>query len=59
LTGSRSAALRSIATRVQAGFTAFQHAVVASKGVRVGMEAYHTDEVPYCMVAARTFFDQY
>lgn len=59
LTGSRNAALRSIATRLQAGFTAFQHAVVASKGAQVGMEAYHVDEVPYCMVAARTFFEQY
>ena len=59
LTASRNAALRSIATRLQGGFTAFQHAVVASKGARVGMEAYHTDEVPYCMVAARVFFEQY
>jgi len=59
LTASQNAALRSIATRLQAGFTAFQHAVVASRGVRVGMEAYHTDEVPYCMLAARAFFEQY
>jgi hypothetical protein len=59
LTASRNAALRSIATRLQAAFTAFQHAVVASKGAQVGMEAYHVDEVPYCMVAARTFFEQY
>lgn len=59
LTASRDAALRSIATRLQGAFTAFQRAVVASKGARVGMEAYHVDEVPYCMVAARTFFEQY
>src|SRR6185312_898893 len=59
LTGSRSAALRSIAMRLQAAFTAFQHAVVASRGAQVGMEAYHTDEVPYCMVAARAFFEQF
>src|SRR6185312_1749126 len=37
LTASQNAALRSIATRLQAGFTAFQHAVVASRGVQVGM----------------------
>ncbi|HXR92928.1 MAG TPA: hypothetical protein VN750_21885, partial [Steroidobacteraceae bacterium] len=59
LTTSQNAALGSIAARLQAGFTAFQHAVVTSRGARVGMEAYHTDEVPYCMVAARAFFDQY
>ena len=59
LTVSQNAALRSIATRLQAAFTAFQHAVVASKGAQVGMEAYHVDAVPYCMVAARTFFEQY
>lgn len=59
LTAARNAALRSTATRLQAAFVAFQHAVVAAKGARVGMEAYHVDEVPYCMVAARTFFEQY
>jgi len=59
LTTSQNAALGSIAARLQAGFTAFQHAVVTSRGAQVGMEAYHTDEVPYCMVAARAFFDQY
>jgi len=59
LTAPRNAALRSIATRLQAAFEAFQHAVVASKGPRVGMEAYHTDAVPYCMIAARAFFEQY
>jgi hypothetical protein len=59
LTTSQNAELGSIAARLQAGFTAFQHAVVTSRGARVGMEAYHTDEVPYCMVAARAFFDQY
>ena len=59
LTASGNAALRSIATRLQAAFTAFQHAVVTAKGAQVGMEAYHVDAVPYCMVAARTFFEQY
>lgn len=59
LTAPGNAALRSIATRLQAGFTAFQHAVVSAKGTQVGMEAYHVDAVPYCMVAARTFFEQY
>lgn len=59
LSATRNAALRSIATRLQAAFTAFQHAVITSRGVQVGMEAYHTVEVPYCMVAARTFFQQY
>jgi hypothetical protein len=55
----QNAALQSIATRVQTAFTAFQHAVDTSKGAQFGLEAYHTDEVPYCMVAARTFFEQY
>jgi acetyl esterase/lipase len=59
LTAPRNAALRSVATRLQAAFTTFQHALVTSKGAQVGMEAYHVDAVPYCMVAARTFFEQY
>ncbi len=59
LTVSQNAVLQSIAMRLQAGFTAFQRAVVTSRGAQVGMEAYHTDAVPYCMVAARTFFEQY
>jgi hypothetical protein len=59
LTTSQNAALGAIAARVQAAFTAFQHAVINSRGAQMGMEAYHTDEVPYCMVAARAFFDQY
>jgi acetyl esterase/lipase len=59
LDSPQGAALRSTATRLQTEFTAYQHAVVSSKGARVGLEAYHTDEVPYCMLAARTFFEQY
>lgn len=56
---SRNAALRSAATRLQAAFTAYQHLVETSKGAEVGLEAYHTDETPYCMVAARALFEQY
>jgi poly(3-hydroxybutyrate) depolymerase len=59
LTASRSAALRSISTQLQAAFTAFQQAVATSRGALTAMEAYHVDAVPYCMVAARTFFEQY
>lgn len=59
LSPPHNAALRSVAARLQSAFTAYQHAVDTSKGARVGMEAYHTDEAPYCMVAARTFFEQY
>jgi hypothetical protein len=59
LTATQNAALQSIATRLQAAFTAYQHAVDASKGAPIGLEAYHTDETPYCMLAARAFFRQY
>jgi predicted esterase len=57
LNPTQNAALRSIAGRVQTTFTAYQHAVDAARGAQVGLEAYHTDETPYCMVAARTFFE--
>lgn len=55
----QNAALQSIAGQLQTAFTAYQHAVDRSRGAMVGLEAYHTDEVPYCMVAARTFFGQF
>jgi hypothetical protein len=54
-----AAALRSMARRLQAAFTAYQHAVDTSRGAEIGLEAYHTDEAPYCMVAARSFFAAY
>ena len=56
---ARNDALRSVALRLQQAFTAYQHAVDAARGPQIGMEAYHTDAAPYCMVAARTFFAQY
>jgi len=59
LSPPRNAPLRSIGTRLQAAFTAYQHAVAASRGAQVGLEAYHTDETPYCMVAARSLFGLY
>ena len=59
LNPTQNAALRSIARRVQTTFTAYQHAVDTSRGAQLGVEAYHTDETPYCMVAARGFFELY
>lgn len=59
LSPGRNARLAPVASRVQEAFTAYQHAVVAAKGAEVGLEAYHTDEAPYCMVAARSFFAQF
>jgi Prolyl oligopeptidase family len=59
LNPTQNVALRSIARRVQTTFTAYQHAVDTSRGAQVGLEAYHTDETPYCMVAARRFFELY
>jgi acetyl esterase/lipase len=55
----QNAALQSIAKQLQTAFTAYQQAVDRARGAQVGLEAYHTDEVPYCMVAARTFFEQF
>lgn len=52
-------ALRSVVLRLQKAFTVYQHAVDAARGPQVGMEAYHSDAAPYCMVAARAFFAQY
>lgn len=59
LGAARNDALRSVALRLQQAFTAYQHGVDAARGPQIGMEAYHTDAAPYCMVAARTFFAQY
>lgn len=56
---TRNASLRGMATRLQHAFTAYQHGVEAARGPAVGMEAYHTDAAPYCMVLARSFFDRY
>lgn len=57
LSPARNAALESRDARLQAAFTAYQHAVDASMGTR--SYHYHIDEEPYCMVAARSFFEQY
>jgi poly(3-hydroxybutyrate) depolymerase len=57
LSPSRNAALESGGSRLQAAFTAYQHALDASKGTHA--YHYHIDEEPYCMAAARTFFEQY
>ena len=57
LSPANNAALESIARRLQTAFTAYQHGVDASKGIHA--YHYHTDEEPYCMLAARTFFEQY
>jgi hypothetical protein len=56
---ARDAILRGVATRLQHAFTAYQQGVDAARGPVVGMEAYHTDATPYCMVLARSFFDRY
>ncbi len=56
---ARDAILRGVATRLQHAFTAYQQGVDAARGSVVGMEAYHTDATPYCMVLARSFFDRY
>lgn len=56
---TRNASLHRAATRLQRAFTAYQHDVDAARGSVVGMEAYHTDAAPYCMVLARSFFDRY
>ena len=59
LGSTAAAAMQAIVPQVQAAFTGYQAAVVSSQGATIGLEAYHTDETPYCTVAARTFFDQY
>jgi acetyl esterase/lipase len=59
LGAKRNAALESTASRVQRAFTAYQRAVVTSRGAGVGLESYHTDVEPYCMVAARAFFARF
>ncbi len=59
LDATRNASMQRMATRLQHGFTAFQHGVDTARGPEVGMEAYHTDATPYCMVLARSFFDRY
>jgi Prolyl oligopeptidase family len=59
LKATQNTALQATATRLQRAFTAYQHAVDTSRGAQVGLEAYHTDEAPYCMVAARAFFERY
>ena len=56
---ARDATLHRVATELQHAFTAYQHGVVAARGPAVGMETYHTDAAPYCMVLARSFFDRY
>jgi len=56
---TRDATLSGMATRLQRAFTAYQHGVDVARGPAVGMEAYHTDATPYCMVLARSFFDRY
>ncbi|MDE2293971.1 MAG: hypothetical protein KGL36_00785 [Gammaproteobacteria bacterium] len=56
---TRNASLHRTATRLQRAFTAYQHGVDGARGSVVGMEAYHTDAAPYCMVLARSFFDRY
>ncbi len=56
---ARDTALHRIAVRLQHAFTAYQHGVATARGPEVGMEAYHTDATPYCMVLARSFFDRY
>ena len=66
LSAVQQQAMQSVATTVQAGFMAYQQGVVAQAGGASNpqaaidaMELYHTDERPFCTVAARTFFSLY
>ena len=54
-----NAALQAMGAQAQAAFTGYQAAVDSAVGPALGLEAYHTDERPYCTVEARTLFDQY
>jgi hypothetical protein len=60
--------LQTVASTVQGGFIAYQQGVVqaaeaqgytAQQAAAYAMESYHTDERPFCTVAARTFFNLY
>ncbi len=52
-------AMQAMASQVQAAFTGYQAAVDSALGPALGLEAYHTDERPYCTVEARSLFDQF
>ncbi|MHB1668818.1 MAG: alpha/beta hydrolase family protein [Thiomonas sp.] len=58
LSPAQLSTMQSVATQVQTAFTAYQSAVDQTNAT-VGLEAYHTDETPYCTVAARAFFNLY
>ncbi len=59
LGAATNTAMQSMAAQVQAAFTGYQAAVDSALGPALGLEAYHTDERPYCTVEARTLFDQF
>lgn len=68
LSAAQQQAMQTVASTVQAGFIAYQQGVVqaaeaqgasAQQAATYAMENYHTDERPFCTVAARTFFDLY
>jgi hypothetical protein len=44
--------------QLQSAFQATYAGLVASEGASTAIQAYHTTEVPFCMVAARDFFGQ-
>ena len=54
-----NAAMQTMASQVQSAFTGYQAAVDSAVGPSLGLQAYHTDERPYCTVEARTLFDQF
>ena len=43
---------------LQGAFQATYAGLVAAEGASTALQAYHTTEVPFCMVAARDFFGQ-
>ncbi len=68
LSATQQQTLQTVASTVQAGFIAYQQGVVqaaeaqgytAAQAAAYAMENYHTDERPFCTVAARTFFKLY
>lgn len=68
LSTTQQQTLQTVASTVQTGFIAYQQGVVqaaeaqgytAAQAAAYAMENYHTDERPFCTVAARTFFNLY
>jgi hypothetical protein len=60
--------MQTVASTVQGGFIAYQQGVVQAaktqgaspeQAAAYAMENYHTDERPFCTVAARAFFNLY